>query len=174
MASGGDKYFLLDEKSRRLLQNLLDRERRRGVQPQIKQDSERSFDSGDASTSREIYLALSPAIGIPALTGFTPGKGECVVYRLDQETETLEEAPRESITVYNLGEEAIPASVFIGVWRDKFGTWFAEGSGTGMGTGTGTAEGECHEIDVVVDVSFNSLTCELTKTFETIRYRACT
>ena len=64
-----------------------------------------------------IYLAKSPAGGIPAMSGSTPGSATCDVYRIndDGDVEVVTDSQDETvqITAYNLSTSAVAASTFI-------------------------------------------------------------
>lgn len=68
----------------------------------------------------EVYLALTPASGIPARSGASVSSAVCQVYRILSEVLTDAGFDR---TVYNLSSSAQSGNNYIRIERDKFGTW---------------------------------------------------
>lgn len=107
---------------------------------------------GDDSMSPEVYIALPPAGGIPALgrttsagtgTGSgtstspqewdTPGSATCGIYQIILDSEripNLIKVQGPDRVVYNLSASALPED-WLTVHRDKFGKWLAATSGSG-------------------------------------------
>lgn len=111
-------------------------------------------DDSDYGNSSDIYIALTPDAGIPALDKGTdlgtgsgtsggvnddiPGFAECDIYKLLYNTGTpyLEPIPFKTETIHNISTTAIPGKTWIVVVKDKFGTWLATNpSGTSSGGG---------------------------------------
>lgn len=122
--------IILTPKDKRVLQELIRREKRQRGSIARPGPLELSHPQ-----SPEVFVALTPSGGIPALTESTdtgtafgaldaPGSAECQVYRLD-ESELLEAVDGLTHVVYNLSSESIPGNKWILVIRDKFGTWFS-------------------------------------------------
>lgn len=88
----------------------------------------------------EVYIALTPAGGIPALTvlpgtgtgGYDqPGVAECNIYQArfiggSPLTPEIVPVPNVSRLVYNLSTTAIGGDVWILLVRDKYGSWIAD------------------------------------------------
>lgn len=106
------------------------------------------FLDGDDSMAPEVYIALPPSGGIPALDSITvgtssdnppaegdrPGHAVCNIYQIvDGELKLISGITR---TVYNLSESEI-AQDWILIQRDKFGRWLPSQGGSG-GTGVQT------------------------------------
>jgi hypothetical protein len=93
--------------------------------------------------TQDIFVAKTPgvgtAVGIPALSGNTPGAAMCLIYKLVPDTATivLLETGRQEV-VYNLSPTSIPSHTYILIKRDKFGTYWVEGSMSGITGLTGT------------------------------------
>lgn len=89
-------------------------------------------DSGETIFTPEVYVALLPEAGIPAMTGTTPGSASCTIYKTSVVggVRVLVQT-YFSQTVYNISETAIERSAERGdfkiVWRDKYGQWLTEG-----------------------------------------------
>lgn len=95
------------------------------------------------SYAPEVYIALTPGDGIPALnrggttgTGSTeanddvPGYADCQVYKLDTTGATPDFMEVSGLVrnVYNLGTAAVPGGTWVLAHRDKFGHWFVSSS----------------------------------------------
>lgn len=118
----------------------------------------------------EVYVARTPAGGIPALdentTGTSttalgddvPGYAECDIYRIiDDETggdnPVLKPVEELSKRVHNLSIFPIDEYQLIQVIRDKFGNWYAHDIWIGTDTvGTGTNDDEFVEIDIITGI----------------------
>lgn len=97
----------------------------------------------------EVYVALTPAGGIPALVpgtgtggsdiGATPGTADCYIYRNDLTTGQLTYSGFTK-PVYNLSGTAVPGNAFVIAERDKWGTWFAVDMSEGGGGSSLTVE----------------------------------
>lgn len=65
----------------------------------------------------KVYVCKTPAGGIPAMTGDTPGSAECTVYRFDAddvlEAVTDRNGDDVTITVKNLADEAVAGETYI-------------------------------------------------------------
>jgi hypothetical protein len=95
--------------------------------------------AGDAEepTSPEIYLAKTPAGGIPARTAGTPpagdkpGQADCLIWRIrvTPSGPELHEVGALSKTVYNFTTTAVLGDDFVLTTRDKLGAWIAVPSG---------------------------------------------
>jgi hypothetical protein len=115
---------LLSDADAQVLRDLLDRERSRVRAPRRPTPVE-----GDFGQSPEVYLALTPAGGIPAVhpsTGTTTAAtwyADCDIYRVNDANDL--EAVGITRRVYNPNDVAIPGRELIVVARDKFGKWFS-------------------------------------------------
>lgn len=144
--------LFLTEQDKRLLQGLLDRERRELANtPGRPGDESREHDEHQAP---ETYIARTPPGGIPALleqvgSGIRdePGWANCYIYQIVEGL--IYPVSNLFKKVYNLSHERIGGGRWIPVTRDKYGKWIAlvplpapsvtdTGTGTGIGTGTGT------------------------------------
>lgn len=85
-----------------------------------------------------VYVALTPASGIPELSPSSSGTGgfdspagvECAIYRLlDVDLVPIN---RHEI-IYNLSTSAVLGGKYIRITRDPWGTWYAEGESTSSG-----------------------------------------
>lgn len=102
------------------------------------------FRDGDDSMSPEVYIALPPSGGIPALTyadvsgsgtatgspgtGDAPGSAVCSIFRISNDL--LVPVPGLIRRVYNLSSTEITDS-WVTVYRTKFGAWVCGVSGGG-------------------------------------------
>lgn len=63
------------------------------------------------------YIAKTPAGGIAAMSGTTPGSAECDLYRLSDggtlEVHTNDSGDTVTVTVYNIATSAVAGSTFI-------------------------------------------------------------
>jgi|SRR5579884_116424 hypothetical protein len=117
------------------------------------------------NTAPEVYAALTPSGGIPAInfegtgtgSGNCPGSAVCEIYRFLNPTTTCDLLPQKfSKTVHNLGS-AIPGHSWILVTRDKYGTWWAVPTAVG---GSSTLRYSRASYGLALDVSIpnNTLT----------------
>lgn len=132
-----DQYFLSAEDVAAIRALIADsRNRIQQVNTQNRA-GDQSIDHQEVFTP-EVYVALSPAGGIPGMVGASgvPGSVNCVIQRLiNGQLSGLDPFFK---TVYNLSE-TIPAGIWVIVGRDKFGTWWVLSSqGEIAGTGTVT------------------------------------
>lgn len=151
------RAFLLTEKDRDLVNELLAEARRARRNPPL-----RMVPSQEDPQAPEVYIALTPALGIPALvadenygtgtgsgTGTlmgganTPGSAECSIYRILQ-TEGVDDlwaVPGVTRKVFNLSETAVPGNRWVKVSRDKFGSWLVDIDPTAQAGGGGGIDG---------------------------------
>lgn len=99
----------------------------------------------DVPPAPEIYVARTPAGGIPAIvegtsitgTGTpatdTPGGADCDIYRvtLHGDVPELEQVPGLSRRVYNVAADLVMGDHWIVITREKFGQWVVSGAGGG-------------------------------------------
>lgn len=121
----------------------------------------------DPSAAPEIYMAVTPAGGIPgpaygtslstASTLFFQS-AECQVYRLTEPGNfglaELEKTEGLTLRVFNLSLDDLPEFTLVTVHRDKYGKWFASPVGLDVvftGTGTGTGLTVCCGADTVTE-----------------------
>ncbi len=112
--------FLLNDSDRALIQNVLRLSRSRRVN--VPQHSQQV----PSSQSPELYVAKSPASGIPARVGTRPGSATCEIYRLSDTDDPLEvdlEDALFQVTVYNVTACPVTRDDYLLTWRDKFGKW---------------------------------------------------
>lgn len=94
----------------------------------------------------EVYAALTPSAGIPALTGSIgtgtgsgygdmPGSATCWLFRVDNVTGDMTPL-HYSRVIYNLYATAIPGSNWVTVKRDKWGTWWVDAQQSSGGSGS--------------------------------------
>lgn len=139
-----DKYFLTDA-DRELLRQVIDREKVRQLNTR-----NRPMVPEEQSTAPEVYVALTPAGGIPALvdldpvgtgtgTGFgpsdnMPGVAECLIYQVLQNypgpTPYLVKVSNLVLPVYNITSSKVPEKIYVTVNRDKFGSWIVQPQAT--------------------------------------------
>ena len=143
----------LSEKDRRLIQELLNDKRQRRVNTPSRPGREQGWTEGEDHQAPEIYIALPPATGIPALTPGEagepdiPGVATCEVYKLvnvvtvtgtgtNTTTPVLREVGLQKV-VYNISSNEIPSTEEAGtgtgeahnwviVKRTKFGVWVVD------------------------------------------------
>lgn len=90
----------------------------------------------EESNAPEVYIARTPAGGLPGLdrgptgtgsviTDDSPGEAECAIYRIVDGGgfPLLEPVDGLEKLVYNLTEQDVPEGKWICVIRDKFGSW---------------------------------------------------
>lgn len=95
-------------------------------------------DFGDDQNTPEVYIALPPEGGIPALVmngsspsdGATPGYADCKIYRIVHnrpDDPTIEELGIPEQTVYNLSTSIVgDSTAWVVIKRDKLGSWIIE------------------------------------------------
>jgi hypothetical protein len=136
--------IVLSESDRALLQSVLDRVRR-DLPPKTAHAP-----PDDSLTTPEVYAALTPPSGIPALAGALPGSAECAVYRV---VGGALEPAGFSRDVLNLSDADVAGSAYALVTRDKFGTWWVgQGVGSASGSGSGSGVGRGTTVSVVSNV----------------------
>ena len=145
-----DKLYGLTEKDREQVQDLVDGfERKWGNVPG------HSVPVLDDPMAPEVYIARTPAGGIPALTEGVgtgtgtgsgcdydePGYATCPIYRILPPTGTgshdcdhhIEPVNGLTRTVFNLSSSSVAGNSWVLVVRDKWGSWFVPPSGGGGG-----------------------------------------
>lgn len=131
------KGYLLSESDKRILSALIEREKRKPP----RQVGEYNRLTDDALTP-EVYLALTPVGGIPALvegpgTGSVsisdvPGYADCDIHAVEFSPEPTMVDMGFTRQVLNLNTVVVPGDHWILVERDKFGKWYvAESYGVG-------------------------------------------
>lgn len=83
----------------------------------------------------EVYVAVAPDDGIPALSGTTPGSAYCTVYTLWEDADgnvALTEVSEVEQKVYNLATSAVSAGAYVVVLKDKYGNWFTTPSSSSL------------------------------------------
>ena len=183
---------LITDADERLLQETISYVRSLRQNSPRQSGPDRSFNEGEDHQAPEVYIALPPSEGIPALgdvamtgtgTGSgtvnpppLPGSAECQFYEIAYDPidgDYLQEIPELIHTVYNISS-AVVTGWIIAV-RDKSGKWVAVSPGAGTDEDTGT---ECESpyecIEVVTNVSWDESTCEMTVTRESICVLKCT
>lgn len=155
--------YLLSEADRDAIKALLERERTRPGgpigRPHVREDD---------YAAPEVYIALTPNAGIPAIsgepgtgthvskaesgtgTGFRdfPGSAVCKLYRI-QDSDSEMVPIGISVTVYNISDTALVGGRWILVSRDKAGCWIAINTAGGAGA------------DVDINVGTGSMTTRL-------------
>ena len=122
------KFFLPDEGDQRILKELVRQIRTGRINPQAQ-----NVPPTDDPQSPEIYIALPPLAGIPALSklgtgeafgeGDTPGSADCDIYKIKSDG-TIERVGSATQKVYNLSGLLIETDWII-IERTKFGFWIA-------------------------------------------------
>lgn len=122
-----DVIYTLTDDDRNILRDLIaDWKRRLRNQP-------RQEEVDEEQGTTEVYVARSPAAGIPALTedigasiADEPGYADCYIYRIVINAGIPELQPISNFfrRIYNLCTEDIPGDSWLIVARDKFGFWF--------------------------------------------------
>lgn len=149
MPQEADGYYL-SKTDYEFLQQLIAREKKVIVNQRFRPHFEE-----EQYLTPEHYRALTPFAGIPALTLVAgtgsgtsstgtgtdnePGSADCQIYRLlnGEMTHT-----GITLTVWNDSLIAVPGNKWVGLMRDKFGTWWAvPNQGTTSGGGGGTSQG---------------------------------
>lgn len=152
---------ILSEEELKLIQGMIDRERRGLLNPQSRPPSDGYLSEFNDHQGPDCYIALpTEGDGIPGLTrsptgtgtggaqeGDTPGSAECDIYQLVDGV--LLEVTTLGDLVYNLNEEAVEQG-WVVVHRTKFGDWVVSVNAVAVrmvitqlnpGTGTGTSTG---------------------------------
>jgi hypothetical protein len=106
--------------------------------------------------SPEVYVALTPTAGIPAISApgtatatdfpslLEPGYAECAIYRVAEDAVDgqlqvyLEPIYNLTKRVYNVSTNAIEGSKYVLATKDKCGIWHATAPGSGGGDSTAT------------------------------------
>lgn len=86
----------------------------------------------------EVYIVLTPEGGIPIRSNLVPGSADCTIQHLagSVDSETIEESPDVTITVFNISTTSVAGGTYILVKRDKFGHWIADVGGSSGGSST--------------------------------------
>lgn len=117
----------------------------------------------------EVYIALTPAAGIPALTpevgtgtlgeGDIVGAAECDIYCVDS-NDVLRPVLGLSKRVLNLSSNDIGGLDWVAIKRDKFGSWLADPpvSSTIAGSGITSASWSPNGVNVTADNTWTSET----------------
>jgi hypothetical protein len=104
----------------------------------------------DQGGAPEVYVAMTPEGGIPALTISGGGTGTssataneeaeavagyevCDIYRANREDGRMILIPTKTERVYNASATEVPGETWIVILRDKFGIWWATSLGSGGG-----------------------------------------
>lgn len=125
-------YYFLDDNDIALLRGLVERERSRSPNavPRSRQDQPEEW------LAPELYAALTPSGGVPALTegpdpgslpgvDDTPGTASVPLYRrTPTATGFRMDNTGRSITVNNLSTSAVAGDQWVLVARDKYGQWY--------------------------------------------------
>lgn len=122
-------YIFLTDSDHAALREML-RERQGGRVNAPNRQPSRLAEEQSGHQAPEVYIALTPADGIPARVSTTPGSAECVIQHIDS-TGDLAEVASFTQPVYNVSTSAIAGEEYISVKRDKYGTWLADTGGSG-------------------------------------------
>lgn len=135
------RMFGITEKEKKLVQSVLDHVRKQPLRQPTASDSH--VDNEELS-SPETYVALTPVTGIPPLVGIVPGSAKCDIYRVVglAAAAELRAVPGLKRRVYNIGADAVPASTYVTVTRDKYGNWLPVLGGTGARMHRGILDGD--------------------------------
>jgi hypothetical protein len=131
----------LTVEQRNLLQDLLI-EYRNAIRNRPRGGRDTKFFQAD-----EVYIALTPAGGIPALTPLGTGTGakpggdfdvagtaECDIYKIFNKWNNIDRIVNLSKKVYNLSIDDVPGDTYITVIKDKSGHWIAQTGGGPAGS----------------------------------------
>jgi hypothetical protein len=83
----------------------------------------------------DVYIAFTPSDGIPGQDSGAPGKAECDIYIIEEDTPGSPQLVKTDFTqiVYNFNESGVDGETYILIARDKHGNWcVAGGGGSGM------------------------------------------
>jgi hypothetical protein len=109
--------FALSPEDAVLFRALIDRERKR---EQGRKFPDEEMIMGAVETS--VYLAYTPAGGIPARIGLLPGSADCVLYYLNDDDELTARLNWDDTdyeeTVYNLSRSSVAGSSYIQCKRE--------------------------------------------------------
>lgn len=142
-----ETYYVLTDSERKLLQRLLDNDRRR-----IQNTTGRAALGGEDYLTPEMYIAKTFSDGIPAMeevgtgTGTStcnfeepiPGSANCHIFQLATESipHRLMPLTYSIQRVYNRSTTAVAGCSFVIIQRDKYGIWWVtEGSGESIEDG---------------------------------------
>lgn len=124
-------FFLSDDDVKVLKRLLADAERlgfgRTVDKPTRTPNTRTDDDDRGYYQAPEMYVARpNDSTGLPARSGTTPGKVECSIYRIIDQSGTLTLVDNEGTDkdVHNIFELGI-GQTYIPVWRDKWGNWIA-------------------------------------------------
>ncbi len=127
-------FNVLSDADKKILQDLIARSRQLAAARLPPQPDD------PTDLAPDVYIALTPPEGIPALSGTSPGAAECDVYQLVGDDLVLS-VP--NVTVYNLSASDCAADAWVVTVKDKFGAWWVLASGTTDPDGTGTSTPFC-------------------------------
>jgi hypothetical protein len=136
--------FVLNEKGKKLLEVTILKLLKQYVSPPNRSAGPHGIAEHEEMPAPEMYVALTPIGGIPALVqasstpgeGDEPGVADCQIYKIVKGADDfLEEVANVTKPVYNLNGEEIAGETWVLVQRDKFGTWFAITGGSNASTG---------------------------------------
>ena len=156
--------FLTDE-DHATLQEVI-RERKSGiVNPNSRVNTDSGYRENTDHQAPEVYIAKVPTAGIPARSGTTLGSAECEIYRVV--SGAVESVPSFTMVVFNLSASAI-SDGYVGVKRDKYGTWLADTGGSAQlkhGVVTRVCDTDCNIYEIeIVERSFDETLCTGTGT----------
>jgi hypothetical protein len=145
-------FIFLTDEDHRLLKDMIND--RKGGRVNSPSRSSQLFSEQDANhQAPEVYVAKTPTTGIPARSGTTLGEAACDIYRVV--SAVVEAVPSFSEKVYNLQPSAVGGDTYIGIKRDKYGTWIADTGGGSAnlrhGIVTKVCDTECniYEVEIV-------------------------
>ena len=132
-----DKQYYLTDGDRDWLRTLVEDYQGRIGNTQQRGTRDRVED--EEHQAPEVYVAKTPALGIPKLVDSgggnqVPGKADCLLFRVNPGTTKLEPLSGGFRTVYNLGTSDINMNSWVLVHRDKLGYWFVGASSGGSGS----------------------------------------
>jgi hypothetical protein len=142
--------FFLKDSDRKVLMSLIDEAKRRPRNTTGRPRDSRIDD--EEMPAPEVYVALTPPDGIPALQGDSgsqtgtgtgtgqpgpgdiPGHADCAIYRkLDLDGDPVLEPMGITRDVYNVATVAVSGNTWVLIERDKLGTWWANTALPGLG-----------------------------------------
>lgn len=156
-----NKILSLSEEDAEVLRRFI-RELKQNPRPQSRYREEREI-----GQSPDVYVALTPTEGIPAVTDATgtgiydvANSAECNVYRLVRDTNGQQLRQIDGLTriIHSLSADDVPGDMYVLVERDKFGSWWISGTASNSATTPPTTPPTC--LEVVVQET--DLRCETT------------
>jgi hypothetical protein len=147
-----EQYYVLTEEAIEALSAFM--EEQRGRRPNTVQRPRVQPDAGYPAP--DVYVAQTPAGGIPALANATgtgeiddPGFADCQIFRIITVPQSgtgtnpsaiyeLSQVGTFTQRVFNVSTTAVPGGIYMPIFRDKFGSWLTDLSGEASGSCSGS------------------------------------